>query len=47
MAFVEMAGQLEQWLRMEIEPTLVWDYPTIDAMTAYLEAQYVDRTSSS
>lgn len=47
MAVVDMAGQLEKWLRMEIEPTVVWDYPTIDTMAAYLEEQYLARTSPS
>lgn len=47
MAVVDMAGQLEKWLRMEIEPTAVWDYPTIDAMAAHLEGQCLARASSS
>lgn len=47
MAVVDMSAQLEAWLHMEIEPTIVWDYPTIDAMTSYLEEQYLARASLS
>ena len=29
---VALSGELEQWLGRELAPTLVWEYPTIDAM---------------
>lgn len=33
---VGLAGDLEKWLKREIDPTLVWDYPSIDQVTAAL-----------
>jgi len=47
MAVVDISTQLETWLRIEIEPTIVWDYPTIDAISSYLEEQCLARASSS
>ena len=32
-----MLGDLEEWLGVEISPSVVFDYPTIDAMSGYLE----------
>lgn len=37
---VSIVGQLEAWLRVEIDATVAWDYPTIDALASYLEGQY-------
>ena len=34
---VSMLGDLEEWLGVEISPSVVFDYPTIDAMSGYLE----------
>ena len=34
---VSMLGDLEDWLGVEISPSVVFDYPTIDAMSGYLE----------
>ena len=33
---VGLAGDLETWLDREQEPTLVYDYPTIEALTRHL-----------
>jgi acyl carrier protein len=33
---VEVAGELEEWLDLTLEPTLLWDYPTIETLSAYL-----------
>jgi acyl carrier protein len=35
---VGMAGDLEEWLGLKLDPTLVYDYPTIDALSAHLSA---------
>jgi acyl carrier protein len=32
-----LAGDLEDWLQLRLSPTLVWDYPSIDALVDYLE----------
>lgn len=31
-----LVGDLEDWLDLTLPPTLVWDYPSIEAMTEYL-----------
>ena len=33
---IGMTGDLEQWLGKNVDPTLVYDYPTIEAMSRYL-----------
>ena len=35
-AAVELSGDLEDWLGKKIAPTVVWDYPTITLLAAYL-----------
>lgn len=36
MVTVQIAGELEQALEVRLPPTLVWDYPTIEAIADYL-----------
>ena len=33
---VELTGLLSQWCGMDLEPTLLYDYPTIDHVTAFV-----------
>jgi acyl carrier protein len=33
---VSLSGDIEAHLGVEVEPTLAWDYPTIDAIARYL-----------
>jgi acyl carrier protein len=35
-AAVELTGLIAEWSGMEFEPTLLYDYPTIGHLTAYL-----------
>lgn len=35
---VGLAGDLEEWLGRTLEPTLVWDYPTVQQLTDFLSA---------
>lgn len=35
-ALVGLTGDLEAWLRRELDPTLLYDYPTIDALVQHL-----------
>lgn len=35
-AAVGMSGALEDWLGYELEPTLIYDYPTIETLAANL-----------
>lgn len=32
----EISGELETWLEVKLEPTLVWDHPTIRALAEHL-----------
>jgi acyl carrier protein len=34
---VSMLGDLEDWLGVEISPAVVFEHPTIDAMSGFLE----------
>jgi acyl carrier protein len=36
---VSMMGDLEDWLGVELSPSVVFDYPTIDLMAAHLEGR--------
>ena len=35
-AAVELTGDLERWLHRKLPPTLLYDYPTIRSVSAYL-----------
>jgi len=35
---VGLAGDLEEWMGRTLEPTLVWDYPTVQQLTDFLSA---------
>ena len=35
-AAVALTGDLEDWLEVEIDPTLLYDYPTVEALVKYL-----------
>lgn len=35
-AAVGLTGDLEEWLGRELDPTLAYDYPTIEALARYL-----------
>lgn len=35
-AAVGLAGELEDWLEIELPATILWDYPTIAALAEYL-----------
>lgn len=33
---VILSGDLEEWLNIEIEPTLFWDHPTINKISDFI-----------
>ncbi len=37
-AAISLAGDLEDWLGLELSPTLLWDYPVIEILARYLAA---------
>jgi len=43
---VTLSGELEDWLGRRLSPTLLWDYPTIEALARYL-AQESDVSESA
>lgn len=38
-AAVGLTGDLEEWLETEIDPTLLYDYPTVEALVQHLSSQ--------
>lgn len=38
-AAIGLTGELSELLEIEIEPTLLYDYPTVEALTNYLSKQ--------
>ena len=38
MTAVSLSGDLEDWLGRTISPTIMWDYPTINALAEHLAA---------
>lgn len=37
-AAISLTGDLEEWLGKEIDPTLLYDYPTVEALVEHLSA---------
>jgi acyl carrier protein len=33
---VMLSGDIEDWLKIQVEPTLAWEYPTVRALAGYL-----------
>lgn len=44
---VSLSGDLERWLGRRLSPTLVWDYPTIEAIAEHLGAAVGSTSPSS
>ena len=38
---VILTGELGDWLELELDPSLAWEYPTIKQLTEYLAQQTV------
>ena len=36
---VALMGDLEEWLERELNPTLIYDYPTIEALAQHLSTE--------
>lgn len=36
---LSLCAELEDWLGIEIEQTIAWDYPTIEKMAEFLESE--------
>lgn len=39
-AAVGMTGDLETWLGRELDPTLLYDYPTVEALVQHISSQF-------
>src|SRR5215470_14844917 len=39
---VSLSGDLETWLKREISPTVVWDYPTVEQLARHLSENHVN-----
>ncbi|MGA9769013.1 MAG: acyl carrier protein [Blastocatellia bacterium] len=38
-AAISLTADLEDWLQIRLEPTLAWDYPTIELLARYLSEE--------
>lgn len=41
MAALTLSGDIETWLNCELEPTLVWDYPSVEQLSHYLAQEVI------
>lgn len=39
-AAVGLTGDLEEWLGKEVDPTLLYDYPTVEALVRHLSSTH-------
>ena len=39
-AIVVLTGELENWLGKEIDPTIIYDYPTVKSLSKYLAEKF-------
>lgn len=46
-AAVSLSGDLEEWLGCEIDPTLLYDYPTIEALARHLAEELKAQVSTT
>jgi polyketide synthase 12 len=44
---VSLSGELEDWLRRRLSPTLVFEYPTIEALASYLAGEEPATTAAA
>ncbi|NJL21581.1 MAG: acyl carrier protein [Leptolyngbyaceae cyanobacterium SM1_3_5] len=40
LAAVGLTGDLSDWLEREVEPTLLYDYPTVEGLVQYLSSEF-------
>jgi len=43
---VIISGDLEEWMQARLEPTLVWQYPTIETLSRYLAGEDLDQVET-
>lgn len=37
---IGLAGDLEEWLAVDLEPTLIYDYPSVEALSEHVTEQF-------
>ena len=45
-AVMGLSGDLEEWLACELDPTLIYDYPTIESLAKHLATEYSNNHSA-
>ena len=43
-AAVGLTGDLEDWMGRDIDPTLLYDYPTVEALVQHLSSQLITKS---
>lgn len=38
-----LSGDIEQWLGIELDPSVAWEYPTIESLAGYLAEQVLSQ----
>jgi acyl carrier protein len=38
-----LSGDIEEWLDLELDPMVIWEYPTIEALALYLSQEVTAR----
>lgn len=41
-AVIGLTGDMEEWLGFELDPTLLYDYPTIETLSQHLVEEYIE-----
>ena len=37
---IGLTGDLQEWLAVELDPTLIYDYPSVEALTQHITEQF-------
>jgi len=40
---VVLSGDLQEWLDFDLDPTILFDYPTIEALVGYLKQEKLEK----
>ena len=47
MTAVELSGELEEWVGVELTPVVAWNHPTINTLSRFIASEIVERPAAS